>query len=74
MRASPDVVTFINCRLKACGTLGFLEFGEVLHANVNNCGFLEKTVVPCTPIVDMCTRRGMLKMARQVFFEIPKLI
>ena len=67
---SPNEVT-LSCFLKACGSMGAIEKGEQIHAEIANNGLLEKNIVLATALVDMYAKCGALSKARKVHNELP---
>ena len=67
---SPDAVT-LTCVLNACGSLGLIEKGEKIHAEVASKGLLSDNVVLGNAIVGMYVKCGVLEKAREVFDELP---
>ena len=53
----PNSVTYI-CMLKACSSIGALEKGEEICAEVERRGLLQKDIVLGTALVDMYTNCG----------------
>jgi pentatricopeptide repeat protein len=70
MGIRPDAVTFV-CVLKACSLVGALEIGEDIYADVKRQGLLHWNVVLGAALVDMYSKRGMMKKAREVFEMLP---
>ncbi|KAI5055306.1 hypothetical protein GOP47_0030451 [Adiantum capillus-veneris] len=67
---SPDLVTFISI-LKACGSIGAIEKGLEIHAEIDKQGLLEKDNVLGTVLVDMYMKCGVLSKAQRVFGCLP---
>ncbi|KAI5082665.1 hypothetical protein GOP47_0002408 [Adiantum capillus-veneris] len=67
---SPDAVTFVSV-LKACGSIGVIEKGEEIHAEIIREGLFGEVVVLWSAIVDMYMKCGALGKAREIFNEIP---
>ncbi|KAI5058728.1 hypothetical protein GOP47_0026898 [Adiantum capillus-veneris] len=66
----PNAVTFI-CSLKACGSKGFRDRGEVIHAELEKKGLLEGDVFIGSALVDMYVRCGSLSAAKKVLDTLP---
>ena len=78
---SPDVVTY-SIILRACGNIGCLEKGKVLHAEIVKKGFLDKELVGKTLVemyvkcgslmlVEIYAKNGWLQEAQNAFDNIP---
>jgi pentatricopeptide repeat protein len=61
----PNEVTF-SCILKACGSIGAIDKGLRIHDAIVDSGFLQKSIVLATALVDMYAKCGMLARAQQV--------
>lgn len=66
---APDTVSFI-CILTACASIGALEMGEVIHAEVDRQGLLGKDNVLGNALVDMYAKCGALEKAQKVFDKL----
>ncbi|KAI5069870.1 hypothetical protein GOP47_0016171 [Adiantum capillus-veneris] len=66
----PNSVTFI-CILKACGSIGAIQKGEEIHAEVCKQGLLENDSMLQTALVDMYAKCGALGKAQEVFDTLP---
>jgi pentatricopeptide repeat protein len=66
---NPNVVTFISA-IKACGSLGAIHKGELLHEEVGRVG-LDKDVLVGSCLVDMYAKYGLLVKAEEVFDRLP---
>ncbi|KAI5057915.1 hypothetical protein GOP47_0027930 [Adiantum capillus-veneris] len=66
---SPDAITII-CALKACGSLGNIEKGKEIHAEVCRHGLSQKDMKIGTALVDMYAKCGVLPKAQEVFDEL----
>jgi pentatricopeptide repeat protein len=64
----PNEVTF-SCILKACGSIGAIDKGLQIHDVIVESGFLQKSLVLATALVDMYAKCGMLARAQQVLEE-----
>ena len=68
---SPNAITFI-CLLKACGSIGAIDKGKQIHAEIKMKGLLlKKDVALGTALVDMYAKCGALAQAQQVLEELP---
>lgn len=67
---SPNDVTLV-CSLKACGSLGAVNTGHSLHAEIERKGLLGKYPLVGNTLVDMYARLGLLARAQQVFDKLP---
>jgi pentatricopeptide repeat protein len=67
---SPNSVTFIFI-LKACGTIGAIDNGKLVHDAIIHSGLLDKDIALGTALVDMHARCGMLVKALEVLEVIP---
>lgn len=63
-----DAITLVGI-LKACGNLGALHMGQVIHTEVAKEGFEKDSSVTST-LVDMYVKGGLLGEAREVFEEL----
>lgn len=68
----PDKVTF-SCILKACGSIGALDKGQEVHAQVVKEGLLDNCPVIGNALVDMYVKCGLLGRAQDIFDELPTL-
>ncbi|KAI5058915.1 hypothetical protein GOP47_0027085 [Adiantum capillus-veneris] len=68
----PDEVTF-SCILKACSSLGALDKGQDIHAQVVKEGLVEQCRVIGNALVDMYVKCGLLGKAQGVFDELSTL-
>ncbi|KAJ7518193.1 hypothetical protein O6H91_21G058700 [Diphasiastrum complanatum] len=66
----PDKVTFVSV-LKACGNLGTLQRGKLIHAQVMERG-CELDPVLGNALVDMYAKSGSIADARQLFLNLPE--
>ncbi|KAJ7534043.1 hypothetical protein O6H91_13G076700 [Diphasiastrum complanatum] len=64
----PDKGTFISS-LKACGSIGAVDQGELIHARVKEVGLEADTIVG-TALVDMYAKCSNMNKARVVFDKI----
>ena len=62
---SPDAFTF-SCILKACGNIGDIKRGKLIHEEIMNRGLLRKNVVLGTSLVDMYVKWGDVAEAKRV--------
>eukprot|EP00250_Pteridium_aquilinum_P020842 c24964_g11_i1 orf=2-1135(-) len=62
---APDAITF-TCSLKACGSIGSIEKGRELHAEIERKGLLERDSVVGNALVDLYARFGLLSKAQEV--------
>eukprot|EP00250_Pteridium_aquilinum_P015120 c22392_g2_i1 orf=2-871(-) len=67
---SPDAVTFLSS-LKACGTLGFLEKGQDIHAEIERKNLVLVDAAIGNTLLDMYVKCGSLDIAQQVFDRLP---
>ncbi|KAH7297766.1 hypothetical protein KP509_25G011600, partial [Ceratopteris richardii] len=67
---APDTVSYV-CSLQACGEIGCISMGEILHAVVSMKGFLGRNLVLDTALINMYTRCGMLWTAQEIFDSLP---
>ena len=65
---SPNSVTF-SCVLKACGVIGAIEKGQILHAEITRRG-LEVDLVVGNSLIDIYANSGMLMEASEVFWHL----
>ncbi|KAJ7551154.1 hypothetical protein O6H91_06G001300 [Diphasiastrum complanatum] len=65
----PDTVTYMFM-LKACGNMGALDQGRLIHINLTKSG-LGKDRFAGSNLIDMYVKCGSLDEARQVFQNIP---
>lgn len=66
---SPDAVAYV-CILKACGSIGAVERGRILHADVEQRGVFWSSQIVGNALIDMYTKFGMLLKAQEVFDKI----
>ena len=66
----PNVVTYV-CGLKACGSIGAIEKGQEIHAEVDREGLLESDVSIGNALADMYMKCGLLVKAQDVFDMLP---
>ncbi|KAH7428636.1 hypothetical protein KP509_09G009700 [Ceratopteris richardii] len=66
----PDPATFC-CVLKACGSIGDLEKGQIVHNRILRARLLGRNVKVANALVAMYAKCGALKKAQQVFDGIP---
>ncbi|KAI5076856.1 hypothetical protein GOP47_0008921 [Adiantum capillus-veneris] len=69
-RVSPDVVTFV-CSLKACVSVGAINKGKELHAELARQGLLEFDLALGNTLVDMYAKYDMLSAAQETFDRLP---
>lgn len=67
----PNAVTFA-CILKACGSIGFLEQGQAIHAEFVKEPLLGEDVMVGTALVDMYAKCGEIEKAQKAFEELSK--
>ena len=67
---SPDVVTYI-CVLKACASIQALDKGKKIHNVIIQQRLIEKNIMFSTALINMYGTCGALKVAEQVFHELP---
>ncbi|KAH7285386.1 hypothetical protein KP509_33G026100 [Ceratopteris richardii] len=67
---SPNAMTFA-CVLKACGSIGAVQKGKELHAEIIRSGLLCHDVVLGNALVYMYAKCGILSKAQDVFDELP---
>ncbi|CAA6663771.1 unnamed protein product [Spirodela intermedia] len=68
--AKPDHVTLVSV-LPACARLGALEMGRWIHAFADRNSLLGETQV-CNALVEMYSKCGSLREARQMFDRMPR--
>ena len=68
-RIRPNAVTYV-CVLNACGIVGSLEIGKYIDAEVRKQGLLWNNVLLGTALVDMYSKCGALKNAREIFEKL----
>ncbi|KAH7425131.1 hypothetical protein KP509_11G041000 [Ceratopteris richardii] len=66
---APSNVTFVCC-LRACGEVGCIEIGSVLHAEIERQGLVDRDLTIGNAVVDMYARCGRLIEAQQVFEKL----
>ncbi|KAI5076875.1 hypothetical protein GOP47_0008940 [Adiantum capillus-veneris] len=66
---SPDAVTFV-CLVKACGSIGAIEKGKEIHAQIIEDHSLDEDVHVGTALVDMYCKFGFLSKAQEVFDKL----
>ncbi|KAI5075024.1 hypothetical protein GOP47_0010985 [Adiantum capillus-veneris] len=66
----PDVVT-ASCILQACAGVGAFNKGQEIHAWILREGLLGQDMTIANTLVDMYARCGTLRIAQQVFDELP---
>ncbi|KAI5058787.1 hypothetical protein GOP47_0026957 [Adiantum capillus-veneris] len=66
---SPDSMTF-SCILKACGSIGALERGRQIHAEMIKSALIESDKVLENSLLDMYAKCGALAKAKLVFQEL----
>ena len=69
---SPNVVTFI-CILKACGNIGAIKRGRLVHDEIKRKGLLEVDFLLGTDLVDMYVKCGMSARVQEVLEELLSL-
>lgn len=62
----PDSHTIV-CSLKACGSIGAIDKGKELHAEIERKGLLEKDIAVGNTLIDMYGKCSLLALAQQVF-------
>ncbi|KAH7439823.1 hypothetical protein KP509_04G078100 [Ceratopteris richardii] len=67
---SPDSQTYA-CTLKACGSVGAVEVGEKIHAELSQEGLLGKNIFLGNAVVDMYARCGAFVKAQKVLDQLP---
>ncbi|KAI5068818.1 hypothetical protein GOP47_0017163 [Adiantum capillus-veneris] len=67
---SPCMITFVSV-LKACGSIGAIEKGLEVHAEIGRKGLLETEVFIGSILVDMYAKCGLLFKAAEVFDHLP---
>jgi pentatricopeptide repeat protein len=65
----PNEVTYV-CIFKACSILGTLKIGEAIEAEVRKKGLLQKHSMLNNALVDMYSKCGALKKAREMFEQL----
>ncbi|KAH7443629.1 hypothetical protein KP509_02G042700 [Ceratopteris richardii] len=66
----PNTITFLGA-LKACTTLGFLNKGLEIHANIARLNLLESDAAIGNSLINMYAKCGVLTKAREIFHSIP---
>jgi pentatricopeptide repeat protein len=66
----PNEVT-LSCVLKACGSIGALEKGKEIHAEISRRKCQGKDPLVGNALVDMYAKCGELAQAQKVFDELP---
>ncbi|KAI5056119.1 hypothetical protein GOP47_0029640 [Adiantum capillus-veneris] len=66
----PNHVTYI-CSLKACGSIGDVNKGVDLHADIARKGLLETDLQVGSALVDMYAKSGLLMKAQEVLDKLP---
>ena len=66
----PSEVSYI-CILKACSTLGSLEIGQDIDAQIRKLGLFQKDPGLANTLLHMYAKCGALEKAQEVFVEIP---
>ncbi|KAI5058796.1 hypothetical protein GOP47_0026966 [Adiantum capillus-veneris] len=67
---SPNLLTFV-CSLKACGFVGVVEKGQIMHAEIARRGLLADDVFVGNGVIDMYAKCGLVAKAQEVFNELP---
>ncbi|KAH7436785.1 hypothetical protein KP509_05G035900 [Ceratopteris richardii] len=65
----PNAVTYI-CILKACASLGDVDFGRKIHEEVEEQGLLNQNKMVATAVIDMFLKCGLLAMAQEIFDKL----
>jgi pentatricopeptide repeat protein len=65
----PHAVTLVSV-LKACGSIGAIEKGRMIHDKVQRMGLISENIELGTALVDMYAKCGMLVKASQVLEEL----
>lgn len=65
----PNPVTLVCC-LKACSNIKAIEKGQVIHAEINRKGLLERNVFIGSTLIDMYVKCGSLEKAEEVFDKL----
>ncbi|XP_024520243.1 pentatricopeptide repeat-containing protein At2g34400-like isoform X1 [Selaginella moellendorffii] len=63
---TPDAITYVAV-LKACGSLGALEVGRKVEAEISSAAICEKDTMVCNSLVDFYGKCGSMADARRVF-------
>ena len=66
----PTDVTIL-CSLKSCSSVGALDRGHNIHADIEKKGLLEKDIMVGSTVVDMYAKCGSLRAAHKVFNQLP---
>jgi pentatricopeptide repeat protein len=66
----PDAIAF-SCILKACGSMGLVEKGKEIHAEVEVQHSMENNLMLGTAIVDMYAKLGLVDQAQEAFDALP---
>ncbi|KAI5062635.1 hypothetical protein GOP47_0023174 [Adiantum capillus-veneris] len=66
----PDAITFL-CTLKACGSIGTVDKGRLIHAEIEKQGLLQNDGILGTALVDMYAKCGFLGKAKETFDKLP---
>ncbi|KAI5085013.1 hypothetical protein GOP47_0001182, partial [Adiantum capillus-veneris] len=63
---SPNSITF-TCLINACGSVGNIQRGQELHADIVKFGLLKEGMALGTALLDMYANCGMLAEAQELF-------
>ncbi|KAH7286298.1 hypothetical protein KP509_33G068000 [Ceratopteris richardii] len=66
-----DIASLISI-MKACGNIGAMDVGQMLHGEVERKGLLEWEIVVGNALVDMYAKWGWLTSAQIVFDNLPQ--
>jgi pentatricopeptide repeat protein len=67
---SPDSVTYA-CVLKACGSVGGVTTGEIMHSKIERRGLWGRDALVGNALVDMYAKIGSLSTAQRLFERLP---
>ncbi|KAI5079221.1 hypothetical protein GOP47_0006892 [Adiantum capillus-veneris] len=72
---NPNAVTFV-CSLKACASIGALDKGQKVHAQIDKEGLLKWHVLVGSALVAMYAKCGQLTKAQKVFdkIQVPDIV
>ncbi|KAH7373895.1 hypothetical protein KP509_17G079000 [Ceratopteris richardii] len=66
----PNVVTFV-CSLKACCSVGAIDKGREVHAELARKGLMRSNIIVGCAVVDMYAKAGLLMRAQELFHDLP---
>ncbi|KAI5062710.1 hypothetical protein GOP47_0023249 [Adiantum capillus-veneris] len=68
--ATPTAVTYV-CVVKACVSMGAIERGREIHAEILRAGMLKEDLVVGNTLIDMYAKAGLFSEAKEVFEMLP---